>query len=211
MTELSPNVAQHRPSDSVSEKVTTVGDPLPHVEVKIISRETGAIVPVGEPGELCARGYQVMLGYLNREEATQAAIDGEGWLHTGDILTMDERGFLRFVGRNSDMIKRGGENIYPIEVERVLLQHPGVAEVAVVGVPDTKWGEDVAAFVVWHNEGDVTSLELAGWARAHLSAYKVPRHWVSVREFPVTAATSKVVKSVLVQRFLDGEYAIDRG
>ena len=211
MTELSPNLTQHRLDDSVSEKATTVGDPLPHVEVKVISPETGEIVPVGEPGELCARGYQVMLGYLNRAEATQAAIDEEGWLHTGDVLAMDERGFLRFVGRNSDMIKRGGENIYPIEVEGVLRQHPGVAEVAVVGVPDTKWGEDVAAFVVWRNGGEVTFSELAGWARAHLSAYKVPRHWVSVKEFPVTEATSKIVKSVLVQRFLDGKYVIDRG
>ncbi len=146
-TECSPVATMTRPDDSVEDKAGTIGTPLPHVEVKIIDPGTGQTLPVGQVGEFCTRGYLVMHGYFENPEATAAAIDADGWLHTGDLCAMDARGYCTVEGRLKDMIIRGGENIYPRELEELLFRHPSVGEVAVVGLPDAKWGEQVAAFL----------------------------------------------------------------
>jgi len=135
-----------RPDDSVTDKSGTIGQPMPHTEVKIIDPDTGATLPVGQVGEYCTRGYHVMHGCFDNPEATAAAIDADGWLHTGDLCAMDSRGYCTVEGRLKDMIIRGGENIYPRELEELLFKHPVVGEVAVVGIPDAKWGEQVVAF-----------------------------------------------------------------
>src|SRR5271166_2194606 len=145
-TECSPLLTQVKPEDSAQDRAETLGTPLPQTEIKIADIATGGPVPVGQVGELCARGYLVMRGYHDAPEATAAAIDAEGWYHTGDLASLDGRGYLRIEGRIKDMIIRGGENIYPREIEQVLFGHPTVADVAVVGVPDATWGEQVAAF-----------------------------------------------------------------
>ena len=146
-TESSCSITLTRPGDSAQDRAETLGRPLPQTEVKITDVATGETVPCGTVGEICTRGYLVMDGYLGDPEATAAAIDPDGWLHTGDLGSMDERGYCRIAGRIKEMIIRGGENIYPAEIEAVLLSHPGVAEVAVVGVPDRFWGEQVGAVI----------------------------------------------------------------
>ena len=146
-TECSPVASMTRPDDSVEDKAGSIGTPMPHVEVKIIDPASGKTLPVGQVGEYCTRGYHVMHGYFENPEATAAAIDADGWLHTGDLCAMDARGYCTVEGRLKDMIIRGGENIYPRELEELLFRHPSVGEVAVVGLPDDKWGEVVAAFL----------------------------------------------------------------
>jgi fatty-acyl-CoA synthase len=204
-TECSPVATMIGPEDSLQDKADNVGRALPHTEVRIVDPSSGAPVPAGVVGEICTRGYHVMLGYHDNEEATAEAIDAEGWLHTGDLGSMDERGYCKVEGRLKDMIIRGGENIYAREIEDTLFRHPAVAEAAVVGVPDERWGEQVAAFVR-RNHDDVTAGELHAFCRESLAAYKAPTRWVFLDAFPLTAS-GKVQKFVLRQRLVDGEYA----
>src|SRR5690349_17597148 len=182
-----------RPSDRADDRAETLGRPLPQTEVKIADLRTGQVAACGVVGEICTRGYLVMDGYLGDPEATAAAIDPDGWLHTGDLGSMDERGYCRIAGRIKEMIIRGGENIYPREIEVVLLSHPGVAEVAVVGVPDRFWGEEVGAAI--RLASDVAEAELAEYCRGRLAAYKTPVRWLFTDAFPLTS-TGKVRKDV---------------
>lgn len=195
-TECSPGITMTSAEDSENVRTTTVGQPLPGVEVMVAdpgdrSRAAGT----GEVGEVCTRGYHVMVGYHGEPEATAATVDAEGWLHTGDLGSLDAEGNLRIVGRIKDMIIRGGENIYPAEVETTLLGHEDVAEVAVVGVPHTHWGEEVAAFVRLHN-GPPAPEELHAYLSSRMARHKVPRHWYFVDELPLTAS-GKVIKTEL--------------
>jgi fatty-acyl-CoA synthase len=200
-TEASPVITQACLDDTPERRATTVGRPLPQTAVKIVDPATGATVPWGTVGEICARGYLVMRGYFDNPTATAAAIDAEGWLHTGDLATMDAAGYCRIEGRLKDMIIRGGENIYPAEIEAVLVAHPAVGDVAVVGIPDETWGEVPAAFVRPTPGQEPTADELFAHCRAHLAAYKTPRHWRFVEQFPQTAS-GKVQKFALRERFV---------
>jgi fatty-acyl-CoA synthase len=193
MTETSPVSTQSSPDDSLEKRVGTVGRVLPHVEVKIIHPETGAIEPRGASGELCTRGYSVMLGYWSDEAATRAAVDAAGWMHTGDLATMDDEGYVNIVGRIKDMIIRGGENVYPREVEEFLHSHPGVSEAQVIGVPSVKYGEEVMAWIRIRPGATLTEESLAAFCTGKIATYKVPRHWKIVEEFPMTV-TGKVQK-----------------
>jgi fatty-acyl-CoA synthase len=205
-TECSPLVTMTRFADTAEDKAETIGRPLPQTEVKVVDPITGEIVAPGVVGELCARGYMVMHGYFENPDATGEAIDDDGWYHTGDLASMDTRGYCRIEGRLKDMIIRGGENIYPREIEAVLFEHPGVGDVAVVGVPDDKWGEQVAAFVRSATDDAPSVAELSTYVRARLAAYKAPRTWVFVDAFPLTGS-GKVQKFVLRDRYLKGELA----
>ena len=198
MTETSPVSTQSDVDDSVERRCTTVGRVHPHVEVKIVDPSTGRTLPRGEPGELCTRGYSVMLGYWDNEEATRAAIDVARWMHTGDLATMDDAGYVNIVGRIKDMVIRGGENIYPREVEEFLHTNPAIAEVQVIGVPDPKYGEELCACVRVRPGMSVTADEVREFCRGKMAHYKVPRHVVVVEEFPMTV-TGKVQKYLLRQ------------
>jgi fatty-acyl-CoA synthase len=193
MTETSPVSTQSSTDDPLEKRVTTVGRVFPHVEIKIIDPETGAVVPRGERGELCARGYVVMLGYWNNEEATRAAIDPGRWMHTGDLATMDGDGYLNIVGRIKDMIIRGGENVYPREIEEYLYTHPDVADVQVIGVPSERYGEEVMAWVRLREGASVTDEQLVEFCRGRIATFKIPRYWKFVDEFPMTV-TGKIQK-----------------
>jgi fatty-acyl-CoA synthase len=199
-TECSPLISQVRFDDSFADKCETLGRPAPQTAVKIAEPGSGDVLPCGAIGELCARGYNVMTGYFDLPEQTAAAIDADGWYHTGDLASMDERGYLRIEGRLKDMIIRGGENIYPREIEDLLFEHPKVAEVAVVGVPDATWGEAVAAFVRPAPGETPTEAELFTYCRENLAAFKTPRHWEFVDSFPTTAS-GKIQKFVLREQF----------
>jgi fatty-acyl-CoA synthase len=203
-TECSPLITMTRFDDSPEDKAETIGRPLPQTDVKIVDPITGEIAPLGVVGELCARGYLVMLGYFENPAATADAIDADGWYHTGDLASMDERGFCRIEGRLKDMIIRGGENIYPREIEAVLFEHHCIADVAVIGIPDDKWGEQVAAFVRLVGDECPTPNELSTHVRAQLAAFKVPRTWVFVETFPLTGS-GKVQKFVLRDQYINGE------
>ena len=188
-TELSPVVTQTSPDDSPEDKTATAGRPLPHVEVAVRDPLTGETVPIGQPGEICARGYQAMLGYFDMPERTAETIDGDGWLHTGDLGIFDSRGYLTVTGRLKDMIIRGGENIYASEIEQVLFTHPAVRDVVVLGLPDPTWGEIVAAVVVPAEPGrPPTATELHNHCRAHLAPHKTPIRWFQATDFPLTAS-----------------------
>jgi len=200
-TECSPLLTQTRLDDSPDDKATTIGQALPQTELKIANPATGETVAVGAIGELCTRGYLVMKGYFEMPEATAAAIDNEGWYHTGDLASMDERGYCRVEGRLKDMIIRGGENIYPREIEDVLFSHPDVAEVAVVGIPDAKWGEVIGAFVRPVPGHTLSKEELVAYCRQYLASFKTPQHWMFVEEFPLTPS-GKIQKFVLRERFI---------
>jgi fatty-acyl-CoA synthase len=202
-TENSGVIAQSHPGDSVADKTERVGQPLEQTEVKVVDPVTGAVVDCGAVGEFRVRGFGVMRGYFEMPEATAAAIDADGWFHTGDLGTMDDRGYLQVTGRVTDMIIRGGENVYPREIEDLLHAEPGIAEVAVVGVPDAYWGEQVAA-VVRPAPGAVA--EPAAWSarvRAGLSSSKVPRRWFVTDAMPLTAG-GKVRKFRLVEQIAEG-------
>ncbi len=188
-TELSPIVTQTSPDDTECDKAETAGKPLWNVEVKIADPVTGEPVPIGEQGEIRARGYQQMIRYYDNPDATAATVDVEHWLHTGDLGTMDSRGYLRVTGRLKDMIIRGGENIYPSEIELLLFTHPAIEDVAVVGVPDENWGERVVA-VLRLREGTVrpTADELHDFCRAHLAPHKTPTYWYVATDFPLTGS-----------------------
>jgi fatty-acyl-CoA synthase len=193
MTETSPVSTQTAPGDPLDKQVATVGRVHPHVEVKVIDPETGAILPRGAPGELCTRGYSVMLGYWKNEKETDHAIDTGGWMHTGDLATLDGDGYVNIVGRIKDMIIRGGENIYPREVEEFLHTHPGVSEAQVVGVPSVKYGEEVMAWIRARPGATVDEQQLIAHCTGRISTYKIPRFWKFVEEFPMTV-TGKVQK-----------------
>jgi fatty-acyl-CoA synthase len=193
MTETSPVSTQSAVDDPLEKRVSTVGRIHPHVEVKVVDPDSGAVVPRGAAGELCTRGYSVMLGYWNNEEATRAAIDAAGWMHTGDLATMDDEGYLNIVGRIKDMIIRGGENIYPREIEEFLYMHPDVADVQVVGVPSERYGEEVMAWVRAREGASLTGEALEQYCRGRIATYKIPRYWKFVDGFPMTV-TGKVQK-----------------
>ena len=193
MTETSPVSTQSSTDDPLDKRVTTVGRVHPHVEIKIIDPDTGRVVPRGTSGELCTRGYVVMLGYWNDDAATRTAIDAAGWMHTGDLATMDEDGYVNIVGRIKDMIVRGGEKIYPRELEELLHTHPAIAEAQVVGVPSAKYGEEVMAWVRLKAGATVTTDELAAFYTGKIATYKIPRYWKITEEFPITV-TGKVQK-----------------
>jgi fatty-acyl-CoA synthase len=197
-TESSCSITMTYASDAADDRAETVGRPLPHAEIKIIDAGTGQTAACGTVGEICTRGYLVMREYLGDAEATAAAIDRDGWLHTGDLGSLDERGYIRIEGRIKEMIIRGGENIYPGEIEAVLLSYPGVTEAVVVGVPDRFWGEEVGAAIRWSGSQSPAAAqrELAALCRARLAAYKVPVRWRFTDSFPRTA-TGKVRKDVL--------------
>ena len=193
MTETSPASTMTRRSDDLDRRTSTVGTVLPHVEVKVVDPATGATVPTRTPGELCSRGYLVMRGYWENPSASAEAVDEAGWMHTSDLAVMDEEGYINIVGRSKDLVIRGGENIYPREIEEVLFQHPAVVAVQVIGVPDVRMGEELMAWLTFR-EGDVPSEdELRSFCRERLAHFKVPRYWKSVDEFPMTV-TGKVQK-----------------
>jgi len=193
MTETSPISTFSARTDDLERRVATVGRVLPHIEVCIKEPGAPVVVPRGTPGELCTRGYSVMPGYWQDEKATRASIDSAGWMHSGDLAVMDEDGYIHIVGRLKDMIIRGGENIYPREIEAVLHTHPEVSEVQVVGIPSRKYGEEVMAWVRRKPEGSVGEEELRQYCRGRLASYKVPRYWRFVDTFPMTV-TGKVQK-----------------
>lgn len=192
MTETSPVSLQTGPDDDLELRVTTVGRTQPQLESKIIDPQ-GATVARGETGELCTRGYSVMLGYWDNPGATASAIDAAGWMHSGDLAVMDEAGYVRIVGRNKDMIIRGGENIYPREIEEFFYTHPAVADAQVIGIPCSRYGEDIVAWVKLHPGHQATADELRAWCKSRIAHYKVPRHIRFVDEFPMTV-TGKVQK-----------------
>jgi len=204
-TETSPLITTVRLDDAPADKAETVGKPLPQTEVKIIDPASLEIVAPDAVGELCTRGYLLMTGYFDNPKATTATIDSDGWLHTGDLATMDSRGYVRITGRLKDMVIRGGENMFPAEIESVLIEHPDVVEVAIIGVPDPKMGEELAAFV----RTSATRPEVAALhahVRERLAAPKTPRYWIFIDAFPLTGS-GKIQKFILRERYLAGEYA----
>jgi fatty-acyl-CoA synthase len=193
MTETSPVSTQSGLDDALEQRVGTVGRVHPHVEVKIVDPQTGRTLPRGEAGELCTRGYSVMIGYWNNDAATQAAIDRAGFMHTGDLATLDANGYVNIVGRIKDMIIRGGENIYPREIEEYLHTHPDIAEAQVIGVPSEKYGEEVMAWVRARAGATLDEAALLRHCTGRIASYKIPRYWRFVDEFPMTV-TGKVQK-----------------
>jgi len=192
MTETSPVSLQTGPDDELELRVTTVGRTQPQLENKLVDAD-GCMVARGEIGELCTRGYSVMLGYWDNPQATTDAIDPAGWMHSGDLAVMDEQGYVRIVGRNKDMIIRGGENIYPRELEEFFYTHPAIADAQVIGIPCNRYGEEIVAWIKLHPGHSATVDELQGWCKARIAHYKVPRHFRFVDEFPMTV-TGKVQK-----------------
>lgn len=203
-TEASPIISQTSRTDELKKLTETTGKPLANVEVRIVDPFTLAVVPLGTEGEIQARGYQVMLEYFGNKAATHQAITDDGWLRTGDLGTIDREGYVRVTGRIKDMIIRGGENIYPVEIEACLLQHPDVAEVAVFGVPDQKWGEVVAAAVRPRSGAMPSSEQLLAYCRERLAPHKAPSLWFSIREFPMTTS-GKVQKFRLRDATMGGQ------
>ncbi|WLH48496.1 AMP-binding protein [Pseudomonas beijingensis] len=187
MTETSPVSTQTGPDDDLEHRVTTVGRTQPHLESKVVD-EHNRIVPRGHIGELCTRGYSVMLSYWNNREATADAIDEARWMHTGDLAIMDEAGYLKIVGRNKDMIIRGGENVYPREIEEFFFTHPSVADVQVIGVPDNVYGEEIVAWVRLHEGHQASADELRDYCKGRIAHFKTPRHFKFVDDFPMTVS-----------------------
>jgi fatty-acyl-CoA synthase len=193
MTETSPVSCQTRADDDTERRVSTVGRVHPHVEVKIINPETGLVLPRGEPGEMCTRGYSVMLGYWNEPENTAEAIDAARWMHTGDLAVMDAAGYLNIVGRIKDMVIRGGENVYPREIEEFLYTHPGIEDVQVIGVPDERFGEELCAWVRMRPGAGLTEQEVRDYCSGKIAHYKIPRYVRFTQDFPMTV-TGKIQK-----------------
>ena len=194
MTETSPVATQTLPDDSLHHRTATVGRPHPHVEVRIADAETGATLERGEPGEFCTRGYSVMQGYWNDPDKTAEAIDADGWMHTGDLAVMADDGYCNIVGRIKDMVIRGGENIYPREIEEFLYTHPDIEDVQAIGVPDAKYGEELMVWIKLRDGADpITDDDVREFCRGKIAHYKVPRYVKLVDEFPMTV-TGKVRK-----------------
>ncbi|MSM41223.1 MAG: AMP-binding protein [Geobacter sp.] len=187
-TESSPGITQTRTEDSIELRVATVGRALPGAEVKIVDIETGATLPPGKQGELCARGYMVMKGYYKMPEETAKVIDADGWLHTGDLAVMDENGYCKITGRIKQMIIRGGENIYPREIEEFLYTHPKISDIQIYGVPDRKYGEQVMAAVILKKGVEMTEQEVKDFCKGRIANYKIPRYVKFVDSYPMTAS-----------------------
>ncbi|NCC36810.1 MAG: AMP-binding protein, partial [Chloroflexia bacterium] len=202
MTETSPVSAQTRIGAPLEKQVSTVGQVHPHVEVKIIDPVTGQIVPRGETGELCTRGYSVMLGYWNNDEATHTAIDRAGWMHTGDLAVMDEEGYINIVGRIKDMIIRGGENVYPREIEEFLYTHPKISDVQVIGVPDRRYGEEIMAWVKLKPGVTADEEEIRAFCQGQIAHFKIPRYVKFVEAFPMTV-TGKIQKFLMRRQSIE--------
>ncbi|MGH6633143.1 MAG: AMP-binding protein, partial [Sphingopyxis sp.] len=200
MTETSPVSFQSDTDDPLDLRVSTVGRIQPHLEVKLVDGD-GNVVPRGETGELCTRGYSVMLGYWDDAERTAEAIDAEGWMHTGDLATIDEAGYCRIVGRIKDMVIRGGENIYPREIEEYLLTHPDIVDVQGVGVPDEKYGEEICVWVILRPGAALTEEEVRAHCRGRIAHYKIPRYVLFVDDFPITV-TGKVQKFAMREQMI---------
>ncbi|ADP76834.1 AMP-dependent synthetase and ligase [Methanothermus fervidus DSM 2088] len=188
LTEASPGITQTSVDDPIDKRVETVGKPLPEIEVKIVDPKTGKKLGPGEVGEICCRGYNVMKGYYKMPKETKEAIDEDGWLHTGDLAMMDKDGYYRIVGRIKEMIIRGGENIYPREIEEFLHKMPGIKDVQIVGVPDEKYGEEVAAFVIKEDGADIREEDVIDYAKENIARYKAPKYVFFVDKFPLTAS-----------------------
>lgn len=193
MTETSPVSTQTFTDDNEQRRCTTVGKVHPHLEIKIVDPETGRVVPRNSKGELCTRGYSVMLKYWNNPEATASVIDEAGWMHTGDMAEMDDDGYVKIVGRIKDMIIRGGENISPGEIEEFLRNHEEIIDVQIIGVPDDKYGEQVMAWAILKEDSKITEEELKAYCKGQIATYKIPFYWKFVKDFPMTV-TGKVRK-----------------
>jgi fatty-acyl-CoA synthase len=202
-TESSPVITQTRTDDPIERRVSTVGRKLPDVEVKLVDVDTGEEVGTGEQGDLCTRGYHVMKGYYKMPDKTAEVIDEDGWLHTGDLATMDEDGYFTITGRADDMIIRGGENIYPREIEECLYTHPGISDVQVYGVPDEKYGEKAAAAVIKKKDASLTDEDVKEYCRENIAHYKVPEYVDFVEEYPMTASGK-------IQKYKLREAAVER-
>jgi fatty-acyl-CoA synthase len=202
MTETSPVSTMVRPDDTLEHRCGTVGEAMPHTEIKIIDPVNGRTVARGESGEFCTRGYLVMSGYWEEPERTAEAIDSAGWMYTGDLATMDDDGYVRIVGRIKDMVIRGGENVYPREIEEFLYGHPSVADVQVVGVPDERYGEEIMAWVIPREGASVDEDELREFCRGKIAHYKIPRYVASCSEFPMTV-TGKIQKHKLREQAIE--------
>jgi fatty-acyl-CoA synthase len=201
MTETSPVSTQCATDDPVERRVSTVGQVLPHIEIKIVDPE-GKAVPRGETGEFCTRGYSVMKGYWNDEAKTRDAIDEAGWMRTGDLAIMDERGYVNIVGRLKDMVIRGGENVYPREIEEFLYSHPKIQDVQVIGVPDPRYGEEICAWIKLHGGQSATPEEIREFCKGQIAHYKIPRYIEFVPEFPMTI-TGKIQKFVMREQTIE--------
>ena len=193
MTETSPVSCQSQTDTPLDKRVSTVGLVQPHLEVKIINPETGETVPRGTTGELCTKGYSVMQGYWGDDARTREAIDAEGFMHTGDLATMDEEGYVNIVGRSKDMVIRGGENVYPREIEEFLYRHPKIQDVQVVGVPDQRFGEELCAWIIAKPGQTLDEDEVRAFCKGKIAHYKVPRYMKFVDAFPMTI-TGKIQK-----------------
>ncbi|NQY14792.1 MAG: AMP-binding protein [Henriciella sp.] len=204
-TETSPVLTQAWHADTEEDLTQTIGQPVAYTEISIRDPQTNAVLPIGEQGEICARAYSVMLGYNDNPEATAATIDKEGWLHTGDLGRMDSRGYVKITGRVKEMIIRGGENLFPAEIENAMLEHDAIDEVAVVGVPDAKWGEQVACFIRSESDHAFSPDELKAFVRERLSPQKTPAYWVQVTDWPLTGS-GKIRKFKLAEEFEAGEH-----
>ncbi len=192
-TETSPVITQTKPEDSLELRTSTVGQPLPHTEIKIVNPETDMVVPIGEQGEICCRGYEIMRGYYNNPDATAKVIDMAGWIHTGDLAVMDENGYSKITGRIKDMIIRGGENIYPREIEEFLYTHSKVKDIQVIGVPSQKYGEEICAWIELKEGVTTTQEEIQEFCKGKIAHYKIPKYIKFVTEFPMTV-TGKIQK-----------------
>ena len=204
-TECSPVISMTRHDDALADLTGTIGQPLPNLDVAILDPNTGAVLPIGAQGEICTRGYHVMTGYNDNPEATAKAIDADGWLHTGDLGRMDPRGYLAITGRVKEMIIRGGENLFPAEIENAMLEHPDVGEVAVVGVPCPVYGEQVACFMRASGGRRPDAAELKAFIRARLSPQKTPKHWLWIDQWPLTGS-GKIQKFKLAEQFAAGRH-----
>ena len=204
-TETSPVLTQAWFEDTLEDLTETIGQPADHTEISIRDPHDNHVLPIGEQGEICARAYSVMLGYNDNPEATAAAIDSEGWLHTGDLGRMDARGYVRITGRVKEMIIRGGENLFPAEIENVMLEHEAISEVAVVGIPDEKWGEQVACFFRSSADQPLLAADLKTFVRERLSPQKTPAYWISVDDWPLTGS-GKIQKFKLQEAFEAGDH-----
>ncbi len=192
-TEASPGITMSSTDDSIDQRVSTVGRPMPHTEMKIVDPKTGKMVPRGDTGEICARGYMIMRCYYNNPVATDQAVDNEGWLHTGDLGTLDNEDYCKITGRLKDMVIRGGENIYPREVEEFLYTHPAISDVQVIGVPDMKYGEELMAWIKLKEGQKATPEEIKAFCKGKIAHYKIPRYIKFVDGFPMTV-TGKIQK-----------------
>jgi fatty-acyl-CoA synthase len=208
-TEMHGVISQTSVTDAPADQARTVGRPLPELEIKIADPASGDITPIGTPGEICCRGYQTMLEYYNMPGETAATIDVDGWLHMGDLAAMDNRGFITITGRVKEMIIRGGLNIYPREIEELLFGHPSVADAVVIGVPDERWGEQIAAVLQLRSTDGVAPEALKMWCRERIAAHKTPAHWYLVDQFPVTPS-GKVQKFILKEDIIEGKSSIAR-